>query len=234
MKWGFVQVINCCIPCCALEVLAGGLCFCCFQSSARLIFIFQSTNRFTCIAPCKKEEEEEKKNAFQSISLIEKVLSWERQEEAVFRSSTPHCLIISFQAPITATTIPHLPCTFTPLHNPSLLLPNPSKWIPHRKGFSTEGKWIPDVCICVTLSSWGGMECLKDGYSCSVLCANFNNSSQEGEEILRGEGEEEFNDWFLLLGLYGFPNTSLMIGRTAALLPAEFVTAELRLLGAWW
>uniref|UniRef100_A0A3P9DPJ4 BHLH domain-containing protein n=1 Tax=Maylandia zebra TaxID=106582 RepID=A0A3P9DPJ4_9CICH len=25
---------------------------------------------------------------------------------------------------------------------PSLLLPNPSKWIPHRKGFSTEGKWV--------------------------------------------------------------------------------------------
>lgn len=109
---------------------------------------------------------------------------------------------------------------------PSLLLPNPSKWIPHRKGFSTEGKWVPDVCLCVTISSWGGMELLKDGYGCSVLCANFSNCGQEGEEILRGEGEEEFNDWLLLLGQYGFPNTSLTIGHAAALLPAEFVTAE--------
>lgn len=67
---------------------------------------------------------------------------------------------------------------------------------------------------------------MKDGYGCSVLCANFSNCGQEGEEILRGEGEEEFNDWLLLLGQYGFPNTSLTIGHAAALLPAEFVTAE--------
>lgn len=55
---------------------------------------------------------------------------------------------------------------------------------------SPGGKWVPDVCLCATIGSSGGMEpwtgglwgVEEGGGGRSALCANINNSSQEGEE----------------------------------------------------